>query len=152
VAAAHRIPVTEDDNDIGPYSYATSFQVTGIGQSGRSPERWARAAFEEAPQAMRWFVLCGWVHVLRFRLGSRQSSAHVLGWRIVSDSTDRMVLEVHSPLATAKKVVRVEPSSVTMTTFVHYERPLGRAIWASVMPVHHRTEPYLLGHAASHSL
>jgi hypothetical protein len=70
----------------------------------------------------------------------------------VSDSIDRIVLEVHSPLVTAKKAVRVEPSSVTMTTFVHYERPVGRAIWAALTPVHHRTEPYLLGRAAKHQL
>jgi len=38
-----------------------------------------------------------------------------------------------------------------MTTFVRYERPLGRALWASVAAVHHRTEPYLLRHAATPS-
>jgi hypothetical protein len=150
VVLAHRIAVTEDDHDIGAYAYASSFQVTGIVHSARSPEQWARAAFEEAPQAMRWFVKFGWVHVLRLRLGPLQSSTHVLGWRIVSDSTERIVIEAHSPLVTAVKVVRVGHSSVTMTTFVRYERPGGRAVWASVTPVHHRTEPYLLGHAAVH--
>jgi len=87
--------VTEDDHDVGPYSYATSFQVTGIGQRAHSPEQWARAAFEEAPPAVRRFVLFGWVHVLRLRLGPRHSSTHVMGWKIVSDSTDRIVLDVH---------------------------------------------------------
>ncbi len=149
---AHRIAVTENDDDIGAYAYASSFRVTGTSTSTTSPEQWARAAFEEAPPAMRWFVVFGWVHVLRFRLDPRPSSAHVLGWRIVTGSTDRLVLEVDSPLVTAKKVVRVERSSVTMTTFVRYERPLGRAMWSSVAPIHHRTEPYLLGHAATHLL
>jgi hypothetical protein len=59
-------------------------------------------------------------------------------------------LEVQSALVTAQKVLRLEDSRVVITTFVRYERTLGRAIWSAIAPVHHQTEPYLLRHAATH--
>jgi hypothetical protein len=75
---------------------------------------------------------------------------HVSGWTIATRTTDAVVLEVRSSLLTAQKVVRTQSSRVTMTTFVRYERRTGRIVWSAVAPVHHRTEPYLLGHAAGH--
>jgi Protein of unknown function (DUF2867) len=62
---------------------------------------------------------------------------------------DATVLDLQSPLVTAQKVVRLETARVVMTTFVRYERPAGRALWSAVTPIHHRTEPYLLGRAAA---
>ena len=69
---------------------------------------------------------------------------------IVSRTSDAVVLEVHSTLLTAHKVVRTQSSRVTMTTFVHYKRRMGRILWSAIAPVHHRTEPYLIGHATGH--
>jgi hypothetical protein len=61
------------------------------------------------------------------------------------------ILEAQSPLVTAQKVVRVDGSRVVMTTSLRYERRASRAVWSAIAPVHHRTEPYLLGHAAAHA-
>jgi hypothetical protein len=95
-------------------------------------------------------VSFGWKYVLGFRLGPPSSPFHVSGWAIAARTTDAIVLEVHSSSLTAHKVVRTQSSRVTMTTFVRYERRMGRVAWSAVAPVHHRTEPYLLGHAAGH--
>jgi hypothetical protein len=144
------VEVAEHDDTLANPDYASAFEVTITDREFRSPEQWARATFEGAPATMRWFILFGWRFVMHFRLGPRPSSTHVLGWNIVSAAPEIIVLEVRSAIATAHKVVRVEPSRVVMTTFVRYERRSARAIWSMVAPVHHRTEPYLLGHAASH--
>lgn len=146
---AHRCEVTEGADDLGRSDYASAFEVT-IGEGdGRSPEQWARAVFEGAPTAIRWFVVFGWRYVLGLRLGPRSSPDYVAGWRVRDSRPGLINLEVHSWLLTADKEIRVAGDSVRMSTFVHYRRGLGRAIWTLVTPVHHHTEPYLLGYAAS---
>jgi hypothetical protein len=146
---AHRVAVAETFDPLGRSDYASAFDVARRAEDDRSPEQWARAAFEGAPAALRAFIAVGWRYGLGFRLGPRASTAHVLGWKIVSSTPDAIVLDLQSPLATAQKVVRVQTARVVMTTFVRYERLAGRALWSAVTPVHHRTEPYLLGRAAA---
>jgi len=146
---ARRVEVPEETDALAGSSYASAFAVSMPGADARSAEQWARAVFECAPAALRSFVLFGWRYVLGFRLGPRPSPAHVLGWKILSNAPDALVLELRSPFATARKIVRVEHSRVVISTFVRYERRLGGALWAAVAPVHHRTEPWLLGHAAA---
>jgi hypothetical protein len=63
---------------------------------------------------------------------------------------DAIILEVQSALMTAHKILRVEASRVLLTTFVRYEHRMAGGVWPAIAPVHHRTEPYLLAHAASH--
>ena len=76
---AHRCEVTEGADDLGRSDYASAFEVT-IGEGdGRSPEQWARAVFEGAPTAIRWFVVFGWRYVLGLRLGPRSSPDYVAG-------------------------------------------------------------------------
>lgn len=147
---ARRVGVTEATDSLAKPDYASAFEVVIRGVDVRSPEQWVRATFEDAPRAMRWLVVVGWRYVLGLRLGPRSSPAYVLGWKIVLATPDAITLEVRSALVTATKVLRVEGSRVRMTTFVHYERRVGRALWSAIAPVHHQTEPYLLGHAASY--
>ncbi len=142
--------VTEDVGGSGAHHYASAFEATIPDRVSLSPEQWARATFEDVPSPIGWFVSFGWKYVLGFRLGPRSSPVHVCGWTIATRTTDAVVLEVHSSSLTAYKVVRTQSCRVTMTTFVRYERRMGRMAWSAVAPVHHRTEPYLLGHAAGH--
>lgn len=146
--AAHRVEVTEENGALANPDYASAFAVTTAGGDARSPEQWIRDAFEGAPRAVRAFVLVGWRLFLGLQLGPPRSPAHVLGWKIASTAPDSIALEVRSALVAARKVLRVESSRVVMTTFVRYERRAGRAIWSALAPIHHRTEPYLLGRAA----
>ena len=61
-----------------------------------------------------------------------------------------IVLEARSKLLTVHKWVRVSNGTRLMTTFVHCERTLGKAVSMLFIPVHFRTEPYVLAHAATH--
>lgn len=129
--------------------YASAFAVRAQG-TDHTAEQWARTMFEGAPKAVRWLLVFGWRHVLRFRLGPEASPDHVLGWKIVANTPDSIVLELRSPFMTAHKILRTEPSLTFTMTLVRYERRVARALWSAAMLVHHRTEPYLLGHAVSH--
>ncbi len=154
---AHRVGVPDairSGDEIDAPDYASAFEVTLANADAYSAEQCARRAFEGAPRALRWFVLMGWTTVLRLRLGPRTSTDYVLGWKLAAATPGgpepgRVTLEVHSSLITARKVVEVERSRVTVTTFVRYERRLGRRIWSALAPVHHLTEPLLLTLAAS---
>jgi hypothetical protein len=149
-ARAHRCEITKDPDVLGGSDYAGAFEVTITQGDDRSPEKWSRSVFEGAPTAIRWFVMFGWRFVLGLRLGPRLSPDYVSGWRIRDVRPGVITLEAGSWLLTANKEIRVASGSVRVSTFVRYRRGLGRAVWTLVAPVHHRTEPYLLGHAASH--
>jgi Protein of unknown function (DUF2867) len=146
---AHRVAIVEETDPLGRSDYASAFRVPRQAADTRSAEQWARAAFEGAPAVLSAFVVAGWRYGLGFRLGPRASRAHVLGWKITGNAPDAVVLDLQSALLTAKKVVRVEGDRVVMTTFVRYERRPARLLWSAVTPIHHRTEPFLLGRAAS---
>jgi hypothetical protein len=146
---AYRCEVTEDEDGCRRSDYASAFEVTITEEDGRSPEQWARAAFEDAPIAIRWFVVFGWRFVLGLRLGPRSSPDYISGWRVRDSRPGVIDIEVHSWLLTADKEIRVANGSVRLSTFVRYRRGLGRAIWTLVTPIHHFTEPRLLGYAAS---
>ncbi len=128
--------------------YATAFAVTAPGPSPRSTEQWARTMFEGAPAAVRWCLTAGWRGVLGLQLVRGRSPQHVAGWQIITTSAGVTELEARSSLLTARKYVQVDGARVTVTTLVHYERPIARALWRAVLPVHLVTEPYLLGGAA----
>jgi hypothetical protein len=147
---AHRCEPTEDPDGLGGSDYAGAFEVKIVQGDDRSPEQWSRSVFESAPTAVRWFVVFGWRFVLGLRLGPRMSPDYVSGWRIRDVRPDVITLEVDSWLMTAYKEIRIASGSVRVSTFVRYRRGLGRAVWTLVTLVHHRTEPYLLGYAASH--
>jgi hypothetical protein len=145
---ARRVAVAEMADPLGRSDYASAFEVPREAADRWSAELWARAAFEGAPAALRTFVVSGWRYGLGFRLGPSSSADHILGWRIVARTPHAVELELQSALVTARKVVRVDAGRVVMTTFVRYERAPARLLWAAATPIHHQTEPYLLGHAA----
>jgi len=117
----------------------------------RTAEQWARATFEDAPRALRAFIVAGWTAGLGLRLGPRPSPDHVLGWRIVTAAPDLITLSVQAALlGTAHIVLQLDSSRVVLASSVLYEKRGARPIWSAVQPVHHRIVPYLLGRAASH--
>jgi hypothetical protein len=130
------------------FSYACEIAVPP--GDGRSAEEWARAAFEGAPRALRWFMLTGWIAGLGLRLAPRSSPSHVLGWTVVSTTPSAIVLGVDSFVLTAQLVVRVHDGLVVHATLVRYDRRVARVVWAVAAPIHRRVIPYLLGHAATH--
>jgi hypothetical protein len=86
----------------------------------------------------------GWRFVLGLRLGDKRSPHSIAGWRIAGSGPDSVTLEARSRLLEARHTVVVRGSVVMVVTVVHFERRLGRALWAAAAPIHFRTIPYLL--------
>jgi hypothetical protein len=129
--------------------YASAFEMSIGERRFLTPEQWARATFEGAPSALGLFLTFGWKFVLGLGLGPRSSPSHVAGWRIESSGRDSITLEAHSRLLHARNTVFVHDAAVMVVTDVHFDRRLGRVLWAAAAPIHHRTIPYLLTHARS---
>jgi hypothetical protein len=146
---AHRCELTKSTDSVGRPDHASAFEVTIADGDNRSPEQWARAVFEEAPRAARWFVEFGWHYVLGLRLGPRSFPDHVAGWTVRNTGPGIINLDVQSWLLTATKEIQVSGDAVRIETGIRYKRGLGRALWTLVTPVHFVTERYLLGCAAS---
>ena len=151
---ARRIGVSEQTRALDTLAnahYAAAWEVAIAEGDERSAEQWAQATFEDAPRALRAFLVAGWTVGLGLHLGPRPSPDHILGWKIVTAAPEQIVLSVQSALlGTAHLVVAVESSRVVLTSLVRYEKRGARPIWSTVQPVHHQVIPYLLRRAASH--
>jgi len=149
---AHRIEVAEEIRALDTLTtpdYASAYEVIAAADT-RSPEQWARAVFEDAPRALRAFIVAGWIAGLGIQLGPRPSRDHVLGWKIAAARAGVIILSAHSVvLGTAHLVLRVKESQIVLASFVRYERRLAPAVWRIVSPMHHQILLYLLGRAAS---
>jgi Protein of unknown function (DUF2867) len=151
---ARRIEVTDEiraADTLAEPDYGAAWEVPLEGGPTRSAEQWARATLEDAPRALRGFIVAGWVTVLGLRLGPRPSPDHILGWRYETNAADHIILEEQFRFGTAHNMVRVDGARVLFATFVRYDKWEGRPLWAIVAPLHHRIIPYLLGRAASHA-
>jgi hypothetical protein len=129
------------------FAYACQ-RLTGDHGAGLTAEQWARQVFEGAPQPLRGLIVAGWVGVLRLRLSRpRSSPSHVLGWELISATPTSAVLGVGSFALTARIVVQTADGKVTHSTFLRYDRPVGRVLWALAEPVHRAVIPFLLNRA-----
>jgi hypothetical protein len=118
--------------------------------------------FEGAPGLLRPVLVAAWSVGLGLRLGPRTSAGHVLGWEIAHADAGTVVLHAGSRLLDAWNVV-VAPGAdgaadgaeggadggadLVWATFVRFDRPAGRLLWAAAAPVHHLVLPYLLRRA-----
>lgn len=129
------------------YTDSSSADVSGT--PPRSAIEWARAIFEESPAAMRTALPPAW-RVLGLDLGSRHDPGRVLGWPIVVDRPDEVVLGTRSRLGVeARLTIAVDDSTVGFGTAIRYENRLGRAVWIGVAPVHRLIVGRLLQHAVA---
>ena len=139
-------------HELVPANFAYACQLDLDMDTAQSAEYWARAVFEGAPRSLRWFIVTGWIAGLGLRLGPRRSRSYVLGWNIVSNTPEVIVLGVESFMLTARLVVRVRESTVVHATFVRYERAPARIIWPIAAIVHRRVIPFLLRYAATQAV
>jgi hypothetical protein len=146
--SARRVEVAEAGTLPGA-GYASAFEIARRATDTRSPEQWARAAWEGAPRPVRWFLVVAWKAGLGLRLGPRPSPDHVLGWAKVSATPEVVVLESRSMFMSARNVVRIDASRVVWTTLVRFEKGPARALWSLAAPVHHRMIAYLLERASA---
>jgi hypothetical protein len=131
-------------------NYASAFAVTTEAADAWTPVQWARAVFEGAPAALRWWMVFGWTRVLGLRLARGPSDDHVLGWAIADSDlvAGSTALLATSRFLRACNTVTIEGPTVTWVTLVHYSSAAGRPLWALARPIHHLTIPYVLARAA----
>ncbi|MEA2125707.1 MAG: hypothetical protein QOI80_2489 [Solirubrobacteraceae bacterium] len=131
--------------------YEDAFLVPLEAADDRTAEQWARAILEDAPIAVRSALTSTW-HTLGLRLGSPLSERHVLGWEVRRSDRDVVLLGARSRVGMpAELLVRLEPRTLLFATFVQFENPLARTVWAGVEPMHVRVVPRMLerGRAAA---
>lgn len=146
---ATEIPVREDVRALSRFphiDYADTFEA-GTGGVARSAEQWARAMFEGAPVGTRTFLVRTWP-LFGVRLGPLRTAEHVLGWRIVKNTPDFVVLQLRSAAGvTIRLVVQAGRDSVLAGTFVRCEGLPSRVLWFAVAPIHRLVMSRLLGEA-----
>lgn len=105
-------------------------------EDGRSSEEWARAAWEDAPAPLRWFMVAGWRFVLGLHLGPRSSPDHILGWQIFERDPNTTACQLHSGFLAAVNIFHRAEGRFIWSTFVTYDRPIARVIWLPVSVIH----------------
>lgn len=106
-----------------------------------TPERWARAMFGDVPSAGELLI---WRVILGLRLSRERSPDTVAGWRIGGRSPQWIRLEAASWFLTANLVVETAEGQVSLATFVHYARGVGRVVWPPLSAVHRWLVPRVL--------
>jgi hypothetical protein len=131
--------------------YESAFAIERPRNSTGSAEQWLRAVFEDAPRALRWFLIVGWT-ALTCRLRLRAAPSRVLGWQVEQATPDTALISVRAWVGLASYVaVAVDADEITLASFVHYAGPaasVARALWTGAIPLHERTLRYLLTSAA----
>ena len=124
--------------------YADLFILTTDTEA--TPERWARAMFGNVPGLAELLI---WRGLLGLRLSRGRSPATVGGWQIGERGEDWIRLEAASAFLSCNLVVRTAEGRVSLGTFLHYDRCLGRSMWPPLSVVHRRVVPGLLRDAAA---
>jgi hypothetical protein len=127
------------------YDYADQFTIPTKPGVSATPEEWARTALDELAGAKGQFI---WRVVLGLRLRRRSAAGQVAGWPIVERGTTWITLGARSWLIGGRLVIELADGSASLATFVHYERRMGRRVWAAVSPGHRRFAPVLLTDAS----
>ncbi|WP_158894725.1 hypothetical protein [Amycolatopsis anabasis] len=102
----------------------------------RTGEQWARAILEDAPVGTRNTLISGWT-ALGLPLGPLQSDQHVLGWPILSNTPDVVLLGLSSTDGLhAELLVQRQQRAVLFASFMQLDTDHARSRWAKVEPVH----------------
>jgi Protein of unknown function (DUF2867) len=124
--------------------YADLFTLTTDTEA--TPEQWARAMFGDVPSLTELLI---WRGLLGLRLGRGRSPVTVAGWQIGERGEDWIRLEAASAFLSCNLVVQTAEGRVSLVTFLHYDRCLGRAMWPPLSAIHRRVVPGLLRDAAA---
>ncbi|HEY1916638.1 MAG TPA: DUF2867 domain-containing protein [Streptosporangiaceae bacterium] len=147
---ADEIPVRADLRAASRFpaaDYADNFEVP-VAEPGRTAEQWARVVFEDATTAVQRLLIVWW-RLLGFQLGPRQSGQHVLGWRIVRNSPDVIVLQSRSLAGfTGRLVLAPRGTRLVYGTFVRCDGLLAKIVCLGVAPIHRLLVSRVLGDAA----
>ncbi|AXB48642.1 hypothetical protein A4R43_19690 [Amycolatopsis albispora] len=116
-------------------SFSRSVDVTA------TAEQWARALFGDVPGPAETLI---WRGFLGLRLSRGASPETVAGWRIVERGEHRIRLEARSWFLTGNLVVEAKDGRLTLSTYLRYDRRLGRVVWPPLSAVHRYLAPGLL--------
>ena len=117
--------------------------------SAADAESWARACFQGAPLPLRLFLTIGW-RLLLLEGGPTSDATHVLGWPILSATTERVVLQRRSHLGiVATLVFSTDRSTATFASGMTFGNRFARIVWAGVAPTHRWAVRVALSHASS---
>lgn len=109
---------------------------------------WARANFEGAPVPMRVFLVIGWV-LLLLEGRPRSDAQHVLGWPVVLESPETVVLQRRSRHGiNATLVFTARDGAGMFSSAMTYTSRFGRAVWFFVAPVHRWAARFVVTDAA----
>lgn len=128
--------------------YVDHFTLAPIAATSPTPtaEQWARALFGDVPSLGERFI---WQGFLQLRLANGRSPLTVAGWRIAEISDDAgagegwIRLETESWALRASLVIHTDGESVSLTTALQYDRPIGSVVWPPLSAVHRRLIPSL---------
>lgn len=123
------------------YHYADQFTlITNAAEIG-NPEEWARAALDTVAGIKGQLI---WRGLLGLRLARRSAPGQVAGWAVAERGDSWITLAARSWMISGNLVVEIGKDSVSLATFVRYERPLGERIWTRAAHGHRRFAPTLL--------
>jgi hypothetical protein len=146
-----RTSVAEHDDFSGQGAdFACAYEVDIASDDKRSPEEWARAAWEGAPALLRGFMLVGWRFVLGLRLGPRTSPEHILGWHITKRSPEETVCQLSSNFLDATNTFQRVDGRLVWSTVVTYDRRVAGVIWPPVSLLHRPLVRIALRRASRH--
>jgi hypothetical protein len=111
-----------------------------------APEQWARAMFGDVPSVAELLI---WRGLLGLRLARGRSPTTVAGWRIAGRGHDWIRLEAASWFLSGNLLVQTADGQVSLATFLHYDRCVGRGVWPPLSAIHRRLVPGLLRDAAA---
>ncbi|WP_280421924.1 hypothetical protein [Nocardia carnea] len=151
VAEDHSDPIAFRQHDIADstrarsaiteYDYIDQFTLVTDAAAAGTPEAWARAALDTVAGIKGQLI---WRGLLGLRLGRRSAPGRVAGWAVVERGDTWITLAARSWLLTGRLVVEIGPDSVSLATFVRYERTIGERIWTLAARGHRRFAPELL--------
>jgi len=125
--------------------YGDVFTIT----TGETPHvsafRWAHVGVEDAAGAGGRFL---WQRVLGLRLLPRDAPGQIGGWKVGANGADWIRLEATSWFLSGHLVFSVDGDRMSFGTFLRYDRPIARPLWAALSHLHRWVTPGFLERAA----
>lgn len=143
-----QVPVPARVADLGlldRVDYADAFSLETPVR--RTPEQWARLALEDVSPLLRGIIRQAH-RILGLRLAPDGSADHVLGWAILQNGPDELVLGADGGLGNPRIVILTSPGHIVFATIIRFGGLRARAAWQGVAPVHRAIARHLLDRMA----
>lgn len=132
-------------SDIG---YEDAFLVDAGPGRERTAEHWARTMLEGAPSTYRHALPRGWA-ALGLRLNTASPARSVLGWEMVHNTPDVVLLAAQSRLGLSGELLfQRQPHALLFATLLRLDNLAARALWTGISHHHRTIVQQLLEHAS----